>query len=130
MMLDFNWYNELNKPFLSPPSQIFTPVWGFLYLTILISLLLFSISVTVQKKTAGYTYFVIQTILNLLWTPAFFGLKNIFLALVVVVLLDVFIFLTIKEFYGINKLSAILLIPYFLWCIFATYLTAGYYILN
>ena len=130
MIFDFNWYNELNKPLLSPPSWLFTPVWGFLYLTIITALLLYIFGISIKKKTYGYLYFGIQMLLNLLWTPAFFALKNILLAFVIVILMDIFIFLTIKEFYDINKPSGILLIPYFLWSLFATYLTAGYIVLN
>ena len=130
MIFDFNWYNELNKPLLSPPSQIFTPVWGFLYLTIITALIIYVLTPTIKKKTYGYIYFGLQMVLNLLWTPSFFALKNILLALVIVILMDIFIFLTIKEFYDINKPSGILLIPYFLWSVFATYLTAGYLVLN
>jgi len=128
--MDFNWYNELNKPLLSPPSWIFAPVWTFLYLIILIALFLFIFRVTAKSKSLGYLYFGIQMILNLLWTPAFFYFKSIFSALMIVILLDIFIFLTIKEFYNINKPAGILLVPYFLWSLFATYLTLGYFVLN
>ena len=128
--MNFNWYNELNRPLLSPPSWIFTPVWAFLYLTILLALFLFTFRVTAKNKALGYLYFGIQMILNLLWTPAFFYFKSILSALIIVILLNIFIFLTIKEFYDISKPAGILLVPYFLWSLFATYLTAGYFVLN
>ena len=67
---------------------------------------------------------------NILWTPAFFVLKNPALAFGVVIVLDILAFLNIREFYKISKLSGFLLIPYFLWLIFATYLNAGILFLN
>ena len=47
-----------------------------------------------------------------------------------IILLDIFVFLTIKKFYSIKKISGILLIPYFIWVLFATYLNTGYLFLN
>ena len=57
-------------------------------------------------------------------------MQNIGLALAVVIVLDIFVFLTIKKFYSVSKLSGLILIPYFIWVLFATYLNMGYFILN
>lgn len=124
------WYNELNKPALSPPSWIFSPVWLILYITILLALITFIVKPTWQKKSSGYSWFIIQMLLNLLWMPAFFILKNVGLALAIIILLDISVFLTIKSFYSVSKLASRLLIPYFIWILFATYLNAAYFILN
>lgn len=124
------WYNSLTKPVLSPPSYIFPPVWSVLYVTIFISLILFIITKTKISKKNGYIYFFIQMILNLLWSPAFFIMQNIGLALFIVILLDIFVILTIKNFYKVSEISAYLLMPYLIWIIFATYLNASYLILN
>jgi len=129
-MIDLNWYNELIKPVMSPPAWLFSPVWGVLYLTIIISFLLFLNKKTVFTKTGGYVWFTIQMLLNFMWTPAFFLLRNIGLALFIVILMDVAVFMTIKEFNKISKLAGGMLIPYFLWILFATYLNAGFFLLN
>lgn len=128
-MFNSLWYNSLTKPFLSPPNWVFAPVWSVLYLTIFISLILFSIKPS-DGKGLGYTYFTIQILLNFAWSPVFFGAQNIALALVVVLLLDIFILLTILEFYSISKIAGLILIPYFLWSLFATYLNFAYLVLN
>ena len=83
-----------------------------------------------KEKTFGYVAFGAQLILNLAWSPVFFVMQNIPLALVIVLLLDMAILITILEFYSVSKISGIILIPYFLWSMFATYLTLGYLILN
>lgn len=113
----------------SPPAEIFTPAWIFLYITIFAALVIF-ISTKSFNKKSGYIYFAIQMVLNLLWSPVFFMMKNMGLALVVIIFLDIFTVMTIREFYKISKISGIILVPYFLWLLFATYLNAGYFILN
>lgn len=123
------WYNSLTKPFLSPPNWIFAPVWFILYFTILISLILYIIK-PAENKGLGYFYFAMQLILNFLWSPVFFAAQNIAFALVIVVLLDIFILLTILKFYSVSRVSGLILIPYFLWSLFATYLNLAYLLLN
>lgn len=128
-MFNSTWYNSLTKPFLSPPNWVFTPVWTVLYVTIFISIVLYIIK-PAENKTLGYIYFVAQIILNLSWSPVFFMAQNIFAALIIVVLLDIFILLTILKFYSVSKAAGLILIPYFLWALFATYLNLGYLLLN
>ena len=123
------WYYNLTKPPLAPPDWIFPPVWSILYFSMLVALLLYLFK-PAQNKKSGYIYFAVQLIFNLLWTPAFFYLKNMFLALIVIILLDIFVILTIKSFYKVSKISSLILIPYLLWILFATYLNIGYLVLN
>ena len=128
-MLDYIWYFSLTKPYLTPPAWIFAPMWSFLYLTIAFSFVLYFLKKD-ENKGLGYLYFLVQMILNLIWTPVFFGTKNILLALIVIILMDVFIILTIKKFYEVRKFAGLILIPYLIWTLFATYLNFGYFILN
>lgn len=128
-MYNMEWFNTLKRPVYSPPAEIFTPAWIFLYITIFAALVIF-ISAKSYGKKAGYTYFAIQMVLNLLWSPVFFGMRNMGLALVVIIFLDIFVVMTIREFYKVSKLSGLILIPYLLWLLFATYLNIGYFVLN
>jgi tryptophan-rich sensory protein len=114
---------------MAPPNSIFSPVWGVLYILMLVSLILY-IKEQKANKLSGYIYFSIQLFLNIIWSPIFFGAESILGGLVVIILLDIFVILTIKKFYNVSKLSAILLIPYLIWILFATYLNIGYLILN
>ena len=123
------WYYNLQKPLFAPPNWIFPPVWSILYFTMFAALLLY-IFKPAQNKISGYIYFAAQLTLNLLWTPVFFGLKNIVLALIVIIFLDIFVILTIKSFYKVSKISGVILIPYLIWILFATYLNIGYLILK
>ena len=123
------WYYSLNKPAITVPDSVFAPMWVFLYLTIFSALIVYIRTKNYDKKS-GYVYFVTQIFLNIIWSPIFFGLKNIGLALFSRIFLDIFVFLTIKKFYSVSKISGIILVPYFLWIIFATYLNASYFLLN
>lgn len=129
-MIDLTWYNELIKPAFSPPSWIFAPVWALLYITIIISFLLFVVKQSGCRKTEGYVWFFVQILLNLLWSPAFFILKNIGLALAIVIFMDIAVFIVIRKFYCVSKFASTLLIPYFAWILYATYLNFGFYLLN
>ena len=123
------WYYNLTKPPLAPPDWIFPPVWSILYFSMLVALFLYLFK-PAQNKKLGYIYFIAQLILNFLWTPTFFYLQNIVLALIVIILLDIFVILTIKSFYKVSKISGLILIPYLIWILFATYLNIGYLVLN
>ena len=123
------WYQNLTRPALSPPNWIFTPIWSILYILIFTSLAIYIQSYVPDKKI-GYVYFIIQMLLNIFWSPVFFGLKNIIGALTIVILLDIFVILTIIKFFQASKIAGIILIPYLIWILFATYLNFGYLILN
>ena len=129
-MLDLTWYYTLNRPPYTPPAWIFSPAWTILYLMIFLSLILYTIKRTNKSKIWGYVLFILQMIFNLIWTPVFFVFHNIALALAVIVVLDILVIFNIIEFFGISKPAAYLLMPYLLWLIYATYLTAGYFVLN
>ena len=120
----------LNKPYLTPPDWIFMPVWVFLYITIAISFILFIRTGNLKEKLFPITVFIIQLALNFAWSPVFFGLENIALALVIILALLLSIGLTMFLFFRYSKASSLILIPYFLWVMFATYLNMGYFLLN
>lgn len=126
-----SWYSTLNKPPGTPPNWVFGPVWTTLYLLIGIAFALIWHQHPAQLgKTRLTFFFVLQLLLNLAWTPIFFGAQQITAALVVILLLWIFIALTIREFSRFSKPAAYLLIPYLLWVSYATYLNAGYAFLN
>ena len=124
------WYSTLIRPPFTPPSWVFTPAWSILYTLIIISLIIYVYKTTDRDKSKGYWFFAIQVLFNILWSPVFFGMKNIWLALIIIVILDVLVFINIKEFYKVSKISAWLLVPYMIWILFATYLNIGFLILN
>lgn len=125
------WYVSVIKPTWNPPAWIFGPVWITLYTLMGIALYL-----VWQRKEDGIKIekpiwiFGGQLILNSLWSIFFFGLHNILLALINIIILLAMIAWTIIEFKKISKIAYYLLIPYILWVAFATILNLNIWLLN
>ncbi len=129
-LMDMRWYHSLQRPRFSPPDWVFAPAWSILYITIFLSLLLFVKGGDFSRKTLALAVFSLQLILNVLWTPIFFGAKKILLALIIVIALATSTAYSIFLFFKHSKIAAILLIPYFLWICYATYLNFEFWRLN
>jgi translocator protein len=123
------WYAQLNKPFFNPPNWIFGPVWSALYFLMGVSLYIVW-KKNLKNKEKGMKVFILQLILNLLWSLVFFGLHQPLLALITIIALWVAIFMTIKSFYKISKIAAYLLYPYISWVTFASILNFAIVLLN
>lgn len=121
-------YNELQKPFLAPPSILFPIIWSILYILMGVSYGILKDNKLNDKKTDLIYY--LQLGVNLLWPIIFFVLKWRLFAFIWIILLAILVFLMIKTFYNKNKTAGLLQIPYLLWTVFATYLNLGIYILN
>jgi tryptophan-rich sensory protein len=126
------WYPTIEKPFFNPPNWIFMPVWTLLYIFMGVAAGLVWDKIKEQnaevKKALGF--FLIQLILNAIWSYLFFGLKNPMLALIEIALLWLMIYETYLKFIKINKTASYLLIPYLAWVGFATILNVSIWWLN
>ena len=123
------WFTGLVRPPGAPPNWVFGPVWTVLYGVIGVSGWL----IWRQRRPQSYRAMRLwgwQLLFNALWSPAFFGLHRPGLALVVILVLLLLLAATIWRFAPLNRLAAVLLLPYFLWVGYATYLTAGFFDLN
>ncbi len=126
-----DWYASLEKPPGVPPNWVFGPVWTTLYAMIGVSLALFWHQVASGPiKKRALIWFFAQMVLNLMWTPLFFGAHLLGVALIVIVALLIGIVVTLILFRNQHKLAGRLLIPYAIWVSYATYLNAGYFVLN
>ena len=121
-------YNDLIKPTLSPPGIVFPIAWTIIYLLIGISYTLLKEKGEVPKETKQLYY--TQLICNYLWTFIFFIFRLRLLSVLWIIILDILVILMLYQFYKQNKVSGILLIPYVLWLLFATYLNISIYFLN
>lgn len=118
-------YQYLNKPLLSPPKILFPIIWSIIYILLGISYYLY------KKRNIKTSYiYYISLFVNLMWSIIFFIFKLKFISVLWIIILDILVYLMIKKFKKLNKISFYLNIPYFIWCLFATYLTIGIYILN
>jgi benzodiazapine receptor len=116
-----SFYGELNRPSWSPPAAVFGPVWSALYA-------LMGIAVWLVWRRSGDTQralplFIGQLAANALWSWLFFAWHHGALAFIDALLLLVLIAATIVSFWRLNRVAAVLLVPYILWVGFASVLT-------
>jgi len=125
------WYATLQKPSFTPPSWLFAPAWITLYLLMGISSsLVWRRGLANQPVKTALIIFLIQLVLNILWSALFFGLESPLYGMIVIVALWIAILFTILKFYRISKLAAALLLPYIGWVTFAALLNVYVFILN
>ncbi len=124
------WYASLNKPTFNPPNWVFAPVWLVLYGVMAIAAWLVWRTPRCSERGDCLMFFDIQLLLNFLWTPVFFYLHLVLVALIIVVLLWIAILLTIYRFWQVHRLAAALTIPYLAWVTFAAALNYQIYRLN
>lgn len=124
------WYEQLLQPIWSPPSWVFGPVWTLLYLLMGVSCFLLWSARKQNARTQALTWYGVQLALNASWTPVFFGLHAIGIALVILLLLDVSVLVTIWCTSRVSRTAAYLLLPYLAWILFATLLNAQLWLLN
>ena len=122
------WYSELIKSNYNPPDWIFAPVWTTLYLMMTLAIWFFWHTKNRDINTL-YIYFI-HIIFNTTWSIVFFGLHQIFLALVVLIILILLIIVLIVRFKRVNFVSYYLMIPYLLWCCYALFLNFNLLKLN
>ena len=122
------WYSQLVKSDFNPPDWIFAPVWTTLYLMMTVAVWFFWHSKSRDMNTI-YIYFI-HIIFNTTWSIVFFGLHQIFLALVVLVILIGLIITLVIRYKRVNFVSYYLMIPYLLWCCYALFLNINLLILN
>lgn len=125
------WYAGLVKPSFNPPSWLFGPVWTVLYVLMGISLwMVWQKRKSNKNVKKAIRLFGIQLILNAIWSPIFFGAKQLFIAFLVIVLMWIFVRKTILSFKEIDKKASRLLYPYLAWVSFATILNFSVWLLN
>ena len=122
------WYSQLIKSNYNPPDWIFAPVWTTLYLMMTLAIWFFWHTKNRDMNTV-YIYFT-HIVFNTTWSIVFFGLHQIFLALMVLMILIILIIILIIKFKRVNFVSFYLMIPYLLWCFYALFLNYNLLVLN
>jgi len=127
------WYNTLNNSMLTPPGWVFSVAWTVLYFLIGLALFLVMVADNTRSrysKTTAYILFVVNLILNTLWSFVFFGAEMPEVALLVLAALIIVVIVMAREFFRINRAAFWLIVPYILWLFFAFYLNSMIIYLN
>jgi tryptophan-rich sensory protein len=111
-----DWFRALEKPWFYPPGAAFGVVW-----TVLFTLLGVALYLVWRRGTddaavrVALGLFALQFAFNVVWTPAFFVLRNLGAALAVVVVLFVLAAATARAFARVDRRAGALLVPYLAW---------------
>jgi benzodiazapine receptor len=125
------WYATQAKPPFTPPNWLFAPVWTLLYILMgVAAFLVWRNGLKNRQVRMALTVFLIQLVLNVLWSVAFFGLESPMYGLIVISILWVAILVTIVLFFRISRGASFLMWPYLLWVSFAAVLNSSIWLLN
>ena len=124
------WYVALKKPAWNPPPWIFGPVWTALYTMMAVAAWLVWKRGGFAARRGPLALFLAQLVLNVAWTPLFFGLHQPGFACAEIVSLWLAIAATLAAFWPLNRVSAWLLAPYLAWVSFAAALNFALWRLN
>ena len=116
-----SFYGQLNRPPWSPPAAVFGPVWSALYA--LMGIAVWLVWRRSEDTQRALRLFIGQLAANALWSWLFFAWHHGALAFIDALLLLVLIAATIVSFWRLNRVAAVLLVPYILWVGFASVLT-------
>lgn len=122
-------FENINKPFFTPPGIVFPIAWAILYILMGISSYIIYESDDLGKLEALRIY-GIQLVVNSLWTLFFFKLNWFLFSFILVLIILGLVIVMVLKFYNIDKVAAYLQIPYILWLCFASVLSLNVYLLN
>ena len=117
---DNRWYALLAKPWFVPPGWVFPLAWTTLYILMGVALALVLDARGAPGRGRALAVFAAQLVLNLVWSPLFFGLHQVRIALGVVIAMAVVVAILIPLFRRIRPLAGWLLLPYLAWLCLAT----------
>jgi translocator protein len=117
------WYRALKVPAWKPPDWAFGPIWTTIFvLAAISSSRAWTRAQTVDHKRWIVVLFLVNGLVNLVWSFLFFFLKRPDWALAEVGLLWLSVAALIVVTWRASRLAAVLLVPYLAWVSIAAYL--------
>lgn len=124
------FYRELVRPEWAPPAWLFGPAWTILYALMAIAAWLVWREHGFRGARRALALFLVQLAANALWTWLFFVWRQGAWAFAEILLLWLLIAATLIFFARLNRLAALLLVPYLAWVTFACALSYSVWRLN
>jgi tryptophan-rich sensory protein len=124
------WYEGLAKPIWTPPNAVFAPVWTLLYLLMAVAAWLVWRRAGFTRARVALSLFIVQLVLNALWSYLFFGAQRPDLAFVDIVALWVVILVVAVQFWREVRVAGVLMLLYLAWVTFATGLNFALWQMN
>lgn len=106
------WYASLEKPSWTPPNWLFPVAWTTLYV-----LMSFAGARVAGEAGSGYAmaFWGLQIALNALWTPVFFGLRRLKMAVPIIGLLWVAVLGCVVSHWAVDVWAGLAFVPYLVW---------------
>ena len=126
-----DWYRTLTLPAFTPPGSTIGMVWTVIYILSAVSAcLIWHHRQAIPHYRLVGILLILNAVLNALWTLVFFTWHLLGWAIVEMVLLNLTTLAVIVLTWRHQRLAAALLLPYFAWVCFATYLAWTIWRLN
>lgn len=116
------WYTQLVKPENMPPEWAFPVAWGVIYVLLGLALAMVINARGSRLRGPAIIFFAVQMLVNLVWSPLFFGRHEVFAALIVIGVLFVLALITTVLFGRVRGGAALLMLPYLGWLAYAGFL--------
>jgi translocator protein len=113
------WFAMLRKPGIMPPEWAFPVAWSVIYVLMGLALAMVINARGSAARGPALVAFAVQLVVNLAWSPVFFGMHQVVTALVMIAVLIALVVLTMVLFRRVRPGAALLLVPYLAWLCFA-----------
>lgn len=123
------WFDKLVKPAFMPPGWAFPIAWTTLYVLLGVALALV-IEARGGPRQLAIALFAAQLLLNLAWSPVFFGMHQARAGLVLIIVMVVVAAMAAYACWRVYPLAGLLMLPYLAWLGFAATLNAAIVRLN
>lgn len=125
------WYNSLDKPSWTPTPSTIGLIWQILYPIIFVTFGFVFVQVLRKKLPANLAVpFAINLVANLIFTPIQFGLRNLPLAAIDILIVWATILWMVVAVWKHNRWIALAQVPYFVWVSIASVLQLSITYLN
>lgn len=125
-----SFYASLRRPAWAPSASLFGPVWTALYVAMAFAVWLVWRRRDEPLARRGIQLFVVQLVLNALWSWLFFAWRKGALSFADIVVLLALLLATLIVFWRVRPLAGALLVPYLAWVAFATALNYSVWQMN
>jgi len=118
------WYSNLKQSPLTPPSIVFPIVWTILYILLGLSAVFFLMGQALLPNLKSYILpYEAQMLLNFAWSVVFFGLQKPKISLIIIFgMIALTAYLLWISWSKKRMVAFWMLLPYFIWIMFAMYL--------
>ncbi|WP_420863969.1 tryptophan-rich sensory protein TspO [Algirhabdus cladophorae] len=110
------WYKDLTKPGWTPPNWLFPIAWTILYVASAYAAMHIALH---ENNAVPMGFWAFQIAANTLWTPIFFGLKKLGVAMVAILVLWIAVLGTLITFFQLDQVAGLLMVPYLIWVSYA-----------